>query len=292
MMVAVLSVKGSPGVTTFSLALAARWPRPARTLVVEADPSGGDIGMRFALGSTPGLVSLAAATRRTADAAVVWQHSQQLPGGLPVVSAPPDADRARAALTALTGGSGVSVLRATANAPDTVVIADCGRVDHGCAAMPLVRSADVMVLLTRAASDDLAHLVRRLPVMGRWTPHPVLLLIGKGYATADVARELGVFPLGRVPDDPRGAAMLSGRATRPRWGRSGLAGSALATVAFKVATVLADHHAPPVRPRQGPDEQPPSLHAVPDPRQVPANARQVLSPVEHGAGLRRGEHTS
>ena len=96
MLVAVLSVKGSPGVTTFAVALAARWPAPYRPVLVEADPSGGDLATRFSLNPTPGLLSLAAAARRSADPAMVWQHAQGLPGGLPLVAAPPDADRARA----------------------------------------------------------------------------------------------------------------------------------------------------------------------------------------------------
>jgi MinD-like ATPase involved in chromosome partitioning or flagellar assembly len=268
MLVAVLSVKGSPGVTTFSVALAARWPVPARTMLVETDPSGGDVGMRFSLSSTPGLVSLAAAARRSTDAAVVWQHAHALPGGLPVVTAPPDADRTRAALSALAPDptAGASILRGAANTPDTVVIADCGRIDAGSPAVDIVRSADALILLTRARADDLAHLARRLPVLGRWTPHPVLLLVGEGYSVAEVARELGVSPLGRVPDDPRGAAVLCGRPTVLRWGRSGPAHSALGQVAHKVARVLVARHAPPpVLPRQGPAERLP----VPVPRAVP-----------------------
>src|SRR6266702_8439110 len=110
MLVAVASLKGSPGVTTFALALAARWPTGpgdggssagARCVVVEADPSGGDIATRFDLAGSPGLVSLAAAARRGDDPGLVWRHAQALPGGLPVVAAPPGADQARAALAAL-----------------------------------------------------------------------------------------------------------------------------------------------------------------------------------------------
>jgi hypothetical protein len=267
MLVAVLSVKGSPGVTTFSVALAARWPSPTRALLVEADPSGGDVGTRFSLESTPGLVSLAAAARRSNDPALLGQHAQALPGGLPVVAAPPDADRARAALSALADPSnGAGILRAAANATDTVVITDCGRIDAGSPAMPIVRSADVMVVLTRAHADDLAHLARRLPAMGRWTARPAMLLVGEGYAPAEVARELGVLPLGRVPDDPRGAAVLGGRPSTLRWSRSGPAHSALGQVAHKVAKVLtAEQAPPPTLPSQGPaDSQPmPVLRAVP-----------------------------
>ncbi|NUT52514.1 MAG: chromosome partitioning protein [Saccharothrix sp.] len=249
MLISVLSLKGSPGATTLAVALAARWPAPARALVVETDPSGGDLGLRFSLSSTPGLVSLAAAARRGGDADLVWGHTQQLPGGLPVISAPPDADQACAALAALAPDppGGLGVLRAAANQPPTVVIADCGRVDPGSPALPIVRSSDAVVLLSRAHADDLAHLPRRLPTVARWSPNPVLLLVGEGYSTAEVARELGVPPLGRVPDDPNGAAVLCGRPNKLRWGRSGPAHSALGRFAHRVATELAtrDRPAPP-----------------------------------------------
>jgi MinD-like ATPase involved in chromosome partitioning or flagellar assembly len=299
MLVAVLSVKGSPGVTTFSVALAARWPAPARTVLVEADPSGGDVGTRFSLESTPGLLSLAAATRRSTDPAVVWQHAQGLPGGLPVVAAPPDADRARAALSALAPNpaTGARILRQTADAPDTVVIVDCGRIDAGSPSMPIVCSADVMILLTRARADDLAHLARRLPAIGRWNAHPVLLLVGEGYSTAEVARELRVPPLGRVPEDPRGAAVLCGRPSTRRWGRSGPAHSKLGQLAHKIATVLAARQAQPPEelPRQGPvQNQPvPVLRAVPGVPSDPVSVNGVrIAPTPPSRRPHVGDGTS
>jgi hypothetical protein len=268
MLVAVLSVKGSPGVTTFSLALAARWPAPYHPVLVEADPSGGDLATRFSLESTPGLLSLAAAARRSADPALVWQHAQGLPGGLPVVTAPPDADRARNALSALAPDSaaGAGILRAAGNLPDTVLIVDCGRMDTGSPALPIVRAADAMVLLTGAHADDLAHLPRRLPAIGRWSPHPVMLLVGEGYSPAEVARELGVPPLGRVPDDPHGAAVLCGRPSTLRWGRTGPAHSPLGQLAHKVAKVLVAQQAPP---RELPHQAPVPNRPVPVLRAVP-----------------------
>ncbi|MEV6602776.1 chromosome partitioning protein [Kutzneria sp. NPDC051319] len=266
MLVAVLSVKGSPGVTTLSVALAARWPAPYRPLLVEADPSGGDLATRFSLGAGPGLVSLAAAARRSADPALVWQHAQGLPGGLPVVAAPPDADRARGALSALTQNPafGPGVLRAAANLPNSVMIVDCGRMDAGSPAMPIVRAADAMILLTGAHADDLAHLARRLPAIGRWSAHPVMLLVGDGYSPADVASELDVLPLGRVPDDPHGAAVLCGRPSA-HWRRSGPVHSPLGQIAHKVAKVLVAQQAPPPQlPQQAPvpNRPTPVLHAV------------------------------
>lgn len=274
MLVAVVSLKGSPGVTTFSVALAARWPAPARALLVEADPSGGDIATRFSLAPAPGLVSLVAAARRSSEPGLVWQLTHALPGGLPVVAAPPDADRARAALSALTQDTGLGVLRAVADTPETAVIVDCGRIDPGTPAMPIVRVADVLVLLSRSHADDLAHLVLRLPAVGRWSRRPVLLLVGDGYPTADVARELGVPPLGRIPADPRGAAVLCGRPAGVR--RGGPAHSALGRFAHKVAQVLVTPPVPAAPPAPAPVRHPvPVLQMVPG---VPAGPVATRGP--------------
>lgn len=237
-MVAILSIKGSPGVTTLCVALAARWPDPGRAVVVEADPAGGDIAMRFGLDQAPGLLSLAAAARREADPGLVWRHSQALPGDLPVVAAPPDATRARGALAALAPLEGSGPLRTAADEPSAVVVVDCGRVDAGSPAMPAVRAADVAVVLTRSGADNLAHLARRMPEIGAWSRRPFLLLAGRGHSIAEVSRELGVTPLGRVPDDPRGAEVLSGRGSRLRWHRIGPSRSPLGQAAHDIATFL------------------------------------------------------
>lgn len=103
MLVVLVSVKGAPGVTTSALALAGTWPTDRPPLVLEVDPSGGDLTAGFALASEPGLVSLAATARREAHRAeVAWEHTQVLPGGLPVVAAPVRAEQASAAVEVLT----------------------------------------------------------------------------------------------------------------------------------------------------------------------------------------------
>ncbi|MGB6163294.1 MAG: chromosome partitioning protein [Pseudonocardiaceae bacterium] len=264
MLVAVCSLKGSPGVTTFCVALAARWPATDRCVLVECDPSGGDVATRFAVATSPGLVSLAAATRRSGDPELLWQHTQALPGGLPVVVAPPGADQALAALTALAperpGEAGV--LRRAANAPQAVVIADCGRVDPATPVLPIVSSADVMLLLSRAHADDLAHLAARLSVVGRWSPRPGLLLVGEGHSTAEVYRELGVPAMGRIPEDRQGAAILCGRPG----GRGRPSRSALGHAASAVARSLLSGPAGPAGPQRS---SAPASQRVPVPRTVP-----------------------
>ncbi|MGH3603225.1 MAG: chromosome partitioning protein, partial [Pseudonocardiaceae bacterium] len=70
------SLKGSPGVTTFCVALAAQWSAHTRCVLLECDPSGGDLATRFSLASSPGLVSLAAAARRGSGPDMLGRHTQ------------------------------------------------------------------------------------------------------------------------------------------------------------------------------------------------------------------------
>lgn len=249
MLVAVCSLKGSPGVTTFALALAARWPAGSARVLVECDPSGGDVATRFSLAGSPGLVSLAAAARHGTDPGLLWAHTQPLPDGVPVVAAPPGADHAAAAVAAVVprSGGGVGVLRWVASTPGVVVIADCGRVDPGSVVTPLVACADAMLLLSRAHADDLAHLVTRLEVVGRWSRRPGLVLVGEGYGIAEVSAQLGVPALGPLPDDPAGAAALAGRAYARGPSRSPLG---------RVADLIARRLADPPPPAQGPPAGP------------------------------------
>lgn len=238
MIVALCSLKGSPGVTTLSVALASGWPSGGQPVVVECDRAGGDLLARFRLDLNPGLVTLAAAARRAGgDAGLIWQHTQRLPGGLPVVAGPPGADQARAALAELTADPGL--LPRAAARPGVVVVADCGRVGENPAALAVVRTAQVMLLVTRATDDALAHLAVSLPAVASWSPRPRLVLVGDGYRTDEIDQELGLAPLGieiagRIPQDPDGAAAFSGWPARRSPARSRL-GQAAAAVAARTA---------------------------------------------------------
>lgn len=234
MLVAVCSLKGSPGVTTLCLALAARWTGQQQPVVIEIDPAGGDLLARFRLRDQPGLVSLAAAARHSQDAGLVWRHTQRLPAGLAVVAGPVGAEQAQAALRELTGaGQPARIVRAAADRPDVVVIADCGRVDPGSPVLPVVRSADAMLLLAHARDDELAHVAGKLHQAGTWNRRPGFVLVGNGYPTREVAGALRVGVAGRIPHDPKGAAVLCGqRGVDPR--RSGL-GRAAARLAQDLA---------------------------------------------------------
>ncbi|MFI7679535.1 chromosome partitioning protein [Actinophytocola sp. NPDC049390] len=225
MVIAIGSVKGSPGVTTLAVALGACWPAPGHPVIVECDPSGGSLAARFGLRTAPGLVSLTAAARQDPDLALLWAHTQPLPGGLPVVVAPPGGDYTRAALATLLDArrQAVPVLRGATARPGAVVIADCGRLDAGSPGVTIAREADRLLLLARPRPDELSHLAAALSMVDLWAMHPSLVLAGTGYPPAEVTRALGVQVLATIPDDESGAAALTGMPGRRRDpARSGL----------------------------------------------------------------------
>ncbi|PKV95541.1 hypothetical protein ATK30_6464 [Amycolatopsis echigonensis] len=250
MLIALCSLKGSPGVTTTALALAARWPAEQTPVVVECDPAGGDLAARFRLPSTPGLVSLAAAARKSMEASVLWQHVQRLPAGLTVVAGPVGAEQARAALGIL-APRGTSVLRAAGDQPGVVVLADCGRVDPGSTTLPIIRAADAMVLFAHARDDELSHVASKIRTAATWNPRPGFVLVGDGYPTTEVEHELHIGVLDRIPHDPKGAAVLCGyRRSGPSPDHSALGRAAL-RLASGLGFMHRPHGAPSASPRVG-----------------------------------------
>ncbi|MGW5721929.1 carbon monoxide dehydrogenase maturation protein [Amycolatopsis sp. NPDC003865] len=220
MLIALASVKGSPGVTTFTLALAASWPTEVRRVVVECDPAGGDLAQRFGLAASPGLLSLAAAARQPVDPDVVWSHTQPLPGGLQVMPGPSGGQQARAALSTLTSPS--SPLYSAACRPAVAMFADCGRLDPCSPAEAVIRHADVLLVISGTYSDELAHLATRVHELGRTAARACLVLAGRGHSTHAVERELGVPVMARIPYDPGAAARYTGRAAIGRRRTGGL----------------------------------------------------------------------
>src|SRR5580765_2238408 len=90
MLIAFCSDKGSPGVTTTALAVAAASPQPC--IVVEADLAGGDLGIRIrtdagTLPEAPTVLSLAAAARTDRAADLAARHAQRLNQRISVIPA-------------------------------------------------------------------------------------------------------------------------------------------------------------------------------------------------------------
>ncbi len=218
-LICVTSAKGAPGVTLTALGLAAalQVDETRRKVLLEADPSGGSLAIRFGLGRQPGLLSLAGAGGHGLADEDLWAHVQELPGGLGVICAPERADRTRAILNTSARSLGTRF----AGLDELTVVADCGRYTPGDPASALVEAASQVLMVARPTAEQVqpaAAAAQHLATMGvdvAW------VLIGEHpHSATEVASVTGI-PVARVlPDDPRGAELLaSGNATARRANR-------------------------------------------------------------------------
>jgi len=250
MLIAIGSLKASPGVTTTAQAVAAMWPAVGfgQPVLLEADPAGGDVAARFGLSPAPGLVSLSAAARREHDVDMLTEHSLALPGGLPVIAAPPAEEAARAAVRLL-GRDGLPLLHAAAVHPELVLVADVGRLQADSLAWPVVEAADALLLVARPVLPELSRVISTAEQLGERLAaagtRVGLVTIGDGpFGVEEITEATGIAVTAQLPDDAAAAAMLAGRPD-PRGalsrlaGRGGIAGLPLARAAAALAAQLA-----------------------------------------------------
>lgn len=240
MLTALYSAKGAPGVTSSALVLAAVWPRPV--VVIEADPTGGDLAYRCRatgggqLAASPNVLGLVAALRgeRQTD---VSEWAQPLACGVNVVAGVQSPAQARGI------GDLWRRLAVTAAAANVDVIADLGRIDRNAPTMPLLTSADVRVPVLAASLDSIvhtrAHLLDVLVDGGRTMP----LVLGKSRTVAADARDVdevlaqgGVIaaPAAYLPLDHPGLSAIEGGASPAGRGRGSQLVRAARTVAGRV----------------------------------------------------------
>lgn len=157
MLIALCSCKGAPGVTSSALAIAASWPRPV--VLVEADPSGGDLMYRCthasggSLAAAPGIVQLATAARNAPEGrpGVLAAATQPLACGVPVVQGVAHRGQSRGL-----AGLWSAIARTAANDVDVDVIVDLGRIED--ATMPLVEASQWTLVVAQPLLDSVMHL--------------------------------------------------------------------------------------------------------------------------------------
>ena len=286
-LIALAADKGSPGVTTSAVALAAVWPR--RALYAECDPHGGDLVYRMPadhggpLDPNRGLVSLAVDARRGLDPGVLPQHTQRLRGGLEILVGLGNADQAHG-MAGLWAPLGRALDRFGELAHGADVIADCGRIGPDSPTLDLLAQAGLVLLVARAEAEQIAHvrdransLSARLHAtqggsavsLGR--PPIGVVLIAAPHQAKQVARQVGELlaattpgaeVLGVLAYDQTGAAALAGRA------RGRVDKALLTRTARELAGTVA-HRYGLIRPQAPPppqQQQPPQAPAQPYPQ--------------------------
>jgi hypothetical protein len=204
-----LSLKGSPGVTTLACLVAAAWPGPGPAVVVEADPAGGDLATRFALSSRAGWPSLSSSTRRSDEAPRVDPHLQRLPGGLPVLVCARGGDRRSAR------SPEGQVLRSgrVGDGPSGLTLVDLGRcAEDDEVSDSWLNLSDVSVLVVRGDPSGVVQVRERADgLLHRCSGRLGIVVVGGGrYGCREVSEFTGITALGEVPFDPAAADVASG----------------------------------------------------------------------------------
>ncbi len=238
------SAKGSPGVTTTVLALAARWPEHREPFLIEADPSGGDIVARLAslegdaagLRDTPSTVQLAAASRSGLSATTLMQHAQRLPG-LSEVRALVSPASAFASTTALSELVNADIAGHLAALTNQDILVDVGTLHPTSPMLTVVRTARRLTVVARPTLESILHTRELVTALLSMSVRCDVLVIGdRPYSPFDVAEATGAELVGALPFDPIGAAALAGEARSAKI----LGRSRLIRAAAMVATSIAD----------------------------------------------------
>jgi hypothetical protein len=168
---AVCADKGAPGVSTAATALSVVWP--GERVLLEADPSGGDLALRLRspqggeLAADRSVTSLAADAREEVAAGALARYAQPTSLGFPVLVAPLSAE-AFEPMARLW-----PQVAAAAQAWPGAVIADLGRLQLRHASSPLAAAGTAVLLVTRAQTrEDLYH--------ARERAHELALRLGQG----------------------------------------------------------------------------------------------------------------
>jgi hypothetical protein len=251
MLIGLASVKGSPGVTSTALALAAAWPR--QVVLLEADLAGGDLAYRCRAAhggpvySTKGLLRLGAAVRGGMPGpGAVTNEAQLLACGVNLVQGVTTVAQAR-------GLSGLwPTIAQACTAAEVDVIADLGRLDRSSAVMPLAQATDYLLPVASTTLESVMHLTEGLnDVVGglaqRGTVNVSPILVGPDAHSArdcadldDLLTRAGL-PILRtqpVPYDPKTLQRLEqGERATGRLGRTFLLRAARAIAGSMVQSV-------------------------------------------------------
>ncbi|HSJ91508.1 MAG TPA: hypothetical protein VK917_05535 [Ilumatobacter sp.] len=204
--------------TTTAVALAAAWPVIDDTILVEVDPTGGDLAAWFDMPVTP---SLSTIVTRVLDGAWpdIERHTRLADNGLRLVPAPARSGEAGHAVVESTR----ALVPSLAALRSPITIADVGRLPTVPASHPFVGAAAVTVVVhrqapqsARAAAVRLQRLADQLGALAA-SPNPTVVAVvgSQPFDLVEIERFLadaaGTVPFVGLPDDPLAAAVFAGR---------------------------------------------------------------------------------
>ncbi len=226
MLIGLVSAKGSPGVTTAALVLAACAGPDG--LMIEIDPSGGSLESWTGVSGEPGLVRVASGLRRSLDPSAVEHGAVSVPAGVSSVLAPVSGQLAESTIAAIG-----ERLTTAMDESERIVVLDAGR---WCRSQPTARriaGCDAVAIVCQPTIGSVEAARTLFDSLDATTAALVsLLLIGeRPYSAAEVAAATGLPVIGVLPWAGREVnALLLGGASRG-WMRTGTARSAKSVLA-------------------------------------------------------------
>lgn len=214
----IVAVAGDASSTT-TIAIASGWSAADDVIVVEADPTGGDLAAWLDMPVAP---SLSTVVTRVLDG--TWPEIERFTrladSGLRVIPAPARAAEAQQAV----GEAARSLVPTLAAMRSPVAIVDTGRLQPTPALHPFVGSAAVTVVVhrqatqsARAAAARLQRFADQLDAFGASPSKLVVAVVGATPFGLDeieafVAESVGPTPVVGLPVDELAAAVYGGRA--------------------------------------------------------------------------------
>lgn len=177
MIVTLGSIRGAPGVTSWSLLLASAWPSDAEVerVVLEADLAGGVLGARYGWGVEPGVVSLISRLRRRERDGLlpINRSGRNVGDGVLVVPGPETGEQARSVWR-----SDVGPVASHLATDPRVWFVDVGRFDESSSSVGFVDASAATVVVCGGRPEDLVQVPSRLRATKSRCDHVGLLVTG------------------------------------------------------------------------------------------------------------------
>lgn len=192
MIVSLTSVCGAPGVTSWSVLLAAAWPPEAdvERVVLEADLDGAVFGARFQLGVEPGAATLVSSARRaTGPALTMEDYARRVGDRVWLIPGPESAESARQ----LWSSSQAAEAVATSIVEDPRVwLVDIGRAGPSGPMGPFFARSVMTIVMCRSEHEALVQVPARVAALRRAGCMVGVLVVGNpAFSLADLQQFFG-----------------------------------------------------------------------------------------------------
>lgn len=206
MIVSLTSARSSPGVTSLAVGMAYVWQELGyQPLLVEADPAGGVLGLRFDLPSEPSFTTLSADLRRGSDPQRIVDNTAEIRGVRTLLSSvdPAQASRVLARSAGIMAAELPSLRRP--------VVIDAGRLGADSPSLPLLQASHQVLVLCRPRVEEAQSMLFGLRVLRGLDCRCGLVVVGeRPHDPHEIAALAGVPLVAVLPDDAVLATALTG----------------------------------------------------------------------------------